>query len=542
MKELRLGLQITVAINAGQSFASRNTLGIARYEYIKEYLGQWATQQRNNTLDDLSLLTNSGIRQVNLDDVLSWQTAFAGYQPDLKTAKPSVDLLGQAVDIALGFDSPQRMEKAILYITPLPENPLGGVVQDVVNRANQANTRIYVWMLASRGSFTDPRAEELRQIATGTGGVFTAFSGEEAMTPISTLLEPLRMIYHLRYRSGIKDSGQHNLAGQVILSQQMVTTLPAPVQLSIQPPVPLFVAPPSQVIRTTTVKKGDQLSSLSPRSQLIEVMVQYPDGHSRGLVSTALMVDGVVVQTNTAPPFEYFSWDISDYVNGQSHTLQVEVTDELGLTSRSRELPVEIAIILPAINRWADFMDGGGIYLLLVALFAAGAGSAFLFVKWRQRRSEKQDKAAKVPGAGFPNKKAAQQHPVQPAEHHPGFKYRAAPMAEKAAVLALVSHDEQSAAAYDIPLGERKFTIGSDRFLADVYLNAEGVDTRHTLIRVTGDGRYQACNAIPGAVTLVNGIPVPEEGITLKEGDVLTIGQVQFCYREHPLHTSQKRN
>ncbi|MBA4421057.1 MAG: hypothetical protein C0391_07895 [Anaerolinea sp.] len=529
LHEQRIGVQTTVVINAAPTFANRNTLGITRYEYIVEYLNLWAARQKETNLDDLSLITNSGIRQLNLKDVLSWQTAFVGYQPDLKNAKPSPDLLGQAVDIALGYSSPTITEKAILYITPLPEFELGAVLQDVISRANQAGTHIFVWMITSKTMFADPRAEELRQLAIQTGGIFTAFSGTEEMTPISTMLEPLRSIYRVEYRSTINTSGQHNLAGQILLSQQIVTSLPVPFKVTVQPPNPIFVSPPTQIIRSTTVTKGDQLNSLSPGSQPIEVMVEFPDGHKRGLSSATLFVDGEKVAVNHVAPFERFEWDISGYKADGRHTVQVEVTDELGLTSLSRELPVDVVIVLPAINRWADFMNGGGIYLLLGLIFVTGVASTLLAIRLRERRrAESPTEPRKVPSARSKEKTRA---------ITPGFKYKPV-STSKGATLALVTRDFQSATGYDIPLGERKFTIGSDRFLADVVLNADDVESRHTLIWRDTSGHYYTSNAIPAAVTLVNDIPVPEGGMLLKQDDLVTIGSVVYRYHEYPVHSS----
>jgi hypothetical protein len=534
LAEERVGLQITVAINASPTFAYRNNLGITRYAYMEEYLNQWADRQKENDLDDLSLITNSGIRQLHLKDALTWQTVFVSYKPDLKNVAPSLDLLGQAVDIARDFTPDTRMEKAVLYITPLPDFPLGGVLQDVINQANQAGAHIYVWMLASRASFSDPRAQELQELATATGGQFTGFSGAEEMPTITTLLEPLRSTYLLEYRSGANSSGQHNVAGQVLLSQQIVTSLPLTYSITLQPGVPVFVNPPGQVIRSTAERGADTLASLIPALQPLEIQMEFGDGYVRKLTRSVLFVDGSQVAENTTPPFERFKWDIREYHKDGTHLLKVQVTDELGMVSESRELPVEIAIVLPAINRWADFLNGGGIYLLLVVIFAAGIGAAIGFF-----RLQKQGGWAALLqriGKVKPRRVPAAVKPAAPTA--PPGRYR--PAAEHAAVLALVSHDADSAAGYDIPLGERKFTIGSDRFLADVVLNVAGVEGRHTLIWHDVEGRYHASDATPGAGTLVNGQLAPSEGCLLRPGDEVQIGPVFYRYEEHPLHARSR--
>jgi hypothetical protein len=532
--EKRIGLQVTVAINAAPTFANRNTLGITRYQYLVEYLNLWADQQREITIDDLSLITNSGLYQIHLKDVTSWQTAFLSYDPVLKDSVPSPDLLGQAVDIALGYTSDSLVGKAILYITPLPENELGTVLKDVVDRANQAKTKVFVWMITSKAQFTDPKAEELRQLAIQTGGQFVAFSGTEDMPSISSLIEPLRSIYQITYKSSLNQSGQHNLVGQVRLSDETITSLPVLFNINIQPPNPIFVNLPGQIIRSTTVTNKDQINFLAPTDQSVEILVEYPDGYERVLTQSRLLVDGEVASVSSQPTFDRFTWNLIGFKTNGKHLLQVEVTDELGLTNRSVEVPVEIVIILPAINRWADFWNGGGIYILLGLIFAAGVLSTVLFLNWRTRSNTK----------GTPQPPGSRKDPVsQPvkirqdkAKKNQKFS-RSQPFPKyKTVSLIQINRDTESTPGYDIPIGERKFTIGSDRQIADVVLNAEGVAPRHTLIWTDHNGSYFAANAVPGVTTLVNGNPVPDEGVTLTQGDLIRIGVVTYRFQEYPIH------
>jgi hypothetical protein len=532
--EKRIGLQVTVAINAAPTFANRNTLGITRYQYLVEYLNLWADQQREITIDDLSLITNSGLYQIHLKDVTSWQTAFLSYDPVLKDSVPSPDLLGQAVDIALGYTSDSLVGKAILYITPLPENELGTVLKDVVDRANQAKTKVFVWMITSKAQFTDPKAEELRQLAIQTGGQFIAFSGTEDMPSISSLIEPLRSIYQITYKSTLNQSGQHNLVGQVRLSDETITSLPVLFNINIQPPNPIFVNLPGQIIRSTTVTNKDQINFLAPTDQSVEILVEYPDGYERVLTQSRLLVDGEVASVSSQPTFDRFTWNLIGFKTNGKHLLQVEVTDELGLTNRSVEVPVEIVIILPAINRWADFWNGGGIYILLGLIFAAGVLSTVLFLNWRNRSHTKD--TPQPPGS----RKDPVSQPVKirqdKAKKNQKFS-RSQPFPKyKTVSLIQINRDTESTPGYDIPIGERKFTIGSDRQIADVVLNAEGVAPRHTLIWTDHNGSYFAANAVPGVTTLVNGNPVPDEGVTLTQGDLIRIGVVTYRFQEYPIH------
>ena len=534
LQEKRIGLQVTVAINAAPTFANRNTLGITRFQYLVEYLNLWAEQQREITIDDLSLITNSGLHQIHLKDVTSWQTAFLSYEPVLKDSVPSPDLLGQAVDIALGYNSDSLVGKTILYITPLPESELGAVLKDVVDRANQAKTKIFVWMITSKTQFADPRAEELRQLAIQTGGQFIAFSGTEEMPSISSLIEPLRSIYQITYKSSLTQSGQHNLVGQVRLSDETITSLPVLFNINVQAPNPIFVNLPGQIIRSTTVTDKDQMDFLVPTELSVEILVEYPDGYKRALSSSSLLVDGQVAAVSSQPSFDRFTWDLTGFTVNGKHNLQVQVTDELGLTNRSVEVPVEIVIVLPAINRWADFLNGGGIYILLGLIFAAGVLSTVLFLNWRNRSQAKdtpQTSGSRKDPVSQPVKirqdKAKKDQKPSRSQPFPNYK---------TASLIQVKRDTESTPGYDIPIGERKFTIGSDRQIADVVLNAEGVAPRHTMIWTDHHGSYYTASAVPGVITFVNDNPVPDEGVLLTQGDLIKIGAVTYRFQEYPIH------
>lgn len=533
LQEMKVGLQITVAINASPAFSIRNTLGISRYDYLVEYINLWTQKQKEINIDDLSLLTNTGIRQVHLKDVTSWQTAFLGFTPDLKNATLSPDLLGQAVDIALGYSSEAPVEKAVLYMTSLPSTAMGPVLNDVITRSNQAKTHIYVWMIASKNQFTDPKAEELRQLAIQTGGQFIAFSGAEQMPLISGLLDPLRSIYHIKVKSKLNQSGQHNLVGQAKLSDQTILSLPVPFTINIQAPVPIFMNLPSQIIRSTTEKGKDQLDHLTPLDQTVEVVFEFPDGHTRNLTSSRLLVDGTVVAENTTSPFERFAWDLTGYKQDGSHKLQVEITDEQGLTNRTNEMPVSLVIVLPAINRWADFLNGGGIYLLLGVIFAAGVVSTVLYLNWRSKSRTEQLITAP----------ASRKDPVtQPVkirqDKRRGFRTspnHQNPSQKNACFLVRLDKDLQPVSGSDIPLGERRFTIGSDQLLADVVIKDAGVEARHTEIWTDHQGNYYAANVIPDSPTFVNEKAVPDEGSRLFNGDLIKIGTAFYRYQEYPI-------
>ena len=372
IQEIRIGLQVSVVINAGPGFAGRNTKGISRYDYLHQYLEAWAQDQKEIGIDDLSLITSSGVNQSHLTNSQAWLTALATYQPDLKQSVPSLDALGIAIQNAQDTQVSQPIHKAIFYIAPLPGDEMTETIRDdLIARANDADVHVFVWMLASRGDFDAPTSGYLRSLAEQTGGQFFAFSGNEPFPEAQTLLEPLRYLYQVSYLSKIQVGGKHNLAVRVNLQEDTVTTAPVTFELDLQPPVPIFVGLPSSIRRTAPDKSKEPLKELSPSNLLVEFMVEYPDNLHRELSGSRLLVDGQEIGKNTAPPYTRFQWDISGYTTSSRHIVQIEIIDSLGITASSNTLPVQIDVIIPEKTNWQDFVGGNGLYLLLIGVFSA---------------------------------------------------------------------------------------------------------------------------------------------------------------------------
>ncbi len=316
IQEVRIGMQISVVINAGPGFANRNSKGISRFDSMKEYLNAWAEDQKEIGIDDLSLFTNNGIRQTHLTNSQAWLTAFATYQPDLKKSVPGLEDLGAAIQNAQDTSDPGQIHKAIFFVTALPGKEMTETVMgDLIDRAIQADTRVFIWMLSSKSDFDSPESGFLRTIAEKTGGQFHAFSGSETFPEAKTILEPLRFLYQLSYQSNVQKGGQHNLAVRINLQDTTVSSTPATFKIDLLPVNPIFVGIPASIQRTVSSQNSDSPQNLVPTELLVEFLVEYPDQLERDLAEASLWVDGEKVATNTAPPFTRFVWDLSEYTD-----------------------------------------------------------------------------------------------------------------------------------------------------------------------------------------------------------------------------------
>ncbi len=70
-----------------------------------------------------------------------------------------------------------------------------------------------------------------------------------------------------------------------------VTSAPLTFDLNIEPPNPILVAPPQQIVRQAPDEHTTATADFLPKQQPIDIIVEFPDGRTRPLVSTTLFVD-----------------------------------------------------------------------------------------------------------------------------------------------------------------------------------------------------------------------------------------------------------
>ncbi len=122
-----------------------------------------------------------------------------------------------------------------------------------------------------------------------------------------------------------------------------------------------------------------------PSSYDLEVLIEFPDGHVRPLVSTTLFVDGVSEDINTAPPFEQFTWDLSEYASSGTHDLKVEALDSLGMSSASTDVPVAIMIKEQTVSSLATLSDNRTLLAGMVVVIAGAVLTLVLVLGGRLR-------------------------------------------------------------------------------------------------------------------------------------------------------------
>jgi hypothetical protein len=533
--ELRPGVQFVIVLNPGSSFGIRNNQAISRYDYLKEALRNWAISRQGSTIDDWSLLITGGPSISHVSDPTQLLNTLDSEQIDPRSAIPSLDTLFRAVSIASDPSSQPGMARAILFITPPPE---ANTLQSLENLSAQAqDVAIFVWMVSSPGAFATQSVEKLRQLSEQTGGKFFAYTGGEELPSPEEYLEPLRSNYRLVYQSNITNSGAHQLVARIQLASGPVETNVQNFDLDVQAPQPAFVSPPLEIQRKlVTGEEGQESNSeLTPNETRLQVIFDFPDGHMRPLTHSALFVDGSLAAENLEAPFDQFTWKLDELTSDETHQLQVQATDVLGLTGSSIEIPVRITVETRSRDPWAAMRRNLPLLAALVAVLA-GALLALILVLGGKLRPRALRVARNQRRKPDPVTQPVQIENEPPSRRLPSWVNRlslsqrhAAPQAY--ALLTHISDTDNPSIEPPIPITSDETTIGSDPKRASLVLDDPSIEGVHALLRrQEEDGAFRLADAGSIAGTWVNYAPISKEGIKLEHGDLIHIGRIGFRF------------
>jgi hypothetical protein len=532
------GLQLSLALNTGPTLAYTYN-NVSRFEQVRKALFDWASSlpapaaASANGLegpDELSLISPGTSLATHISDPRLLAQALASYAPDLMKSQPSLASLIQALDLATDPLRSPMMKRAILYVTPLLPDSALQALPNLADRANQLGIHVFVWLVLPQPAGDNAVTLALKDLAGKTGGQFFAFTGSETFPDLNAALQPLRFYYQLSYTSAIQQSGAHQVsvrlgqAGQSLSGSDQVFTL------NVQAPNPIFMDPPASVERTWVeqeagaAQNSSQKPVLEPQSVQLELLVEFPDGFQRPLKAVRFFVDNKLVSEVTSPPFDRLTWSLQDYTRTASHSLRVEVEDQLGLVRSSIDTPVEV-VVAPApafhIDPGALVLPAGG----ALAGLAIALGGVWL-VRRRARLKGKPGAAARPPR---PRRRLPIPVPLPAARGNPLE-------ASAAARLMQVSENGHVLPGSAVPLAFPEITIGRDARKAAFVLTSTSVDPLHARLVHTPEGQFFLYDAGSIAGTWVNYSQVKEEGICLKHGDLVQFGRETFRFElNHPV-------
>jgi hypothetical protein len=532
LQEVQVGVEFVLALDPGPFFAYRDASAVSRYDKVVQALQDWMGAHSDTLGDDLSLVPTYGTISAHLQTTAAFSDALAAYQPDLQTITPSLNTLARALDTVSEQTPQPGMKRAILLVaSPVSVDDIP-TLQNLTEHATAEQVRVHVWIVASADFFSASGATALKDLAIQTGGQYATFSGVEPLPELDGYLAPLRPSYRLTYVSSLLASGEHSLAAQASLEGTTSTSQALTFKLDIQPPNPILVAPPEQIVRQAPDARTTVATAFVPEQQPIEIIVEFPDGRTRPLVRTTLFVDDQKVAENTVEPFDHFMWDLSGYAASGQHILSVEAVDSLGLSKISLGVPVTVTIVKPQYGLM-PFLSRNSLWVALGAILFAGAVLGIILAGGRIRRRMRpaERKAAldpvTQPVAAVRGGQAARvpwKRPAKPAE----------------AYLVRLKEDGQPMTAPPIPISTPEMTFGSDPLQVTRILDDASVSPLHARLREQ-NGEYILSDEKSVAGTWVNyeALTAPRR---LQHGDVLQIGRLsyRFMLRKPPEQSSPK--
>jgi hypothetical protein len=559
LEEIRPGAQAVIAINPGPSFALRNSQAIARYDLLLEALKTWLKSRQGSTIDDWSLLVNNASQIRHVDDPMTMYEALQNVNLDVRESVPNLDSAFQAVELAA--DQPPRygMGRAVFLITAPLDETYAQSLDNLASRAQELGVPFYVWMVGPDDNSTRLSIERLQTLAQSTQGAFAVFSAEEAHPDPEQYFEPLRETYIVSYPSQIRTSGTHQLQPEVQTEQGTIIGSVLNFELNILNPVPAFIQPPTTIERTLPADEdnaeddGDSAPEYQPKSQILEILVDFPDGMVRPLQRSALFVDGVLEEEHLQEPFDRFSWDLTAYTETVDHSLRVDVLDSFGLSGSSVETRVLVTVEQPAsnvrlfISRNLPVLAGSIIVtagaLLFLVLILGGKLRPRLPGKSSSPRRKPERTPKNRPAVKNPQSQASWINRIQwPHLYSAGRTYgfltpleATRPITEPIATMAGKSGKSFRSTQPPIPINMTEMTIGSDPGQAALLLTDPSVDGLHARLVHQENGRFCLLDEGSTAGTWINYKLVPREGTLLVHGDLVHIGRSGFRFTlRHP--------
>ncbi len=549
VNETRPGAQIVVAINPSQSFVIRDGQGISRYEYAVQALAVWAAAQAGSPTDRLSLVTPQGALASHTTDPATWLAALNAYLPDTSALVPGLDPFGAALTLVSDPTPDPGMGRAILLITPAISNEAAAAIESLAERALASNTRVHVWLIDSPALFESANALALRGLAQQTGGEFFVFSGLEPIPDLYALFEPGRRAYELTYRSRLTTPGTHSLSVRVVSPQASAASEARLFELALQPPNPIFVSLPAQVVREIPAGERIAFENLRPTQQALEILVEFPDTIQRAIVRTTLYVNGEAVAENLAPPFEYFTLDLTAFVTTDPVNLIVEAEDELGLVGRSNETRLNITVLQPANDFFAMLRRNLGL-ILAVSIITAGGVLALVLVlagRWQPRRLSESTRPRPATDDPVTQPIRLTTDTTTPAPPPPRlaplarlverltaprlrWPQRTAPAPQPLAYLVRIGEDGEPLGDGVFSVVHREVTFGSDPAQVNLPLEDPAVEPIHARLWRAEDGQYRFADNNSVAGTWLNYQPVAAEGSSVEHGDLLHVARIGFRF------------
>jgi len=536
--EEEVGVQVVFVLDTGPAFKSRDANGATRLDRLKQALAVFARSRMADGVDDVTVLSPEGTLIAHSSAGNDIVQALETYTPtEFAGVADHFPFVNQALDFAADAAPRTGMRRYLVFLSNGLERNFA--LDDLATRATAAHITIHTVFVGPEGAEATAEAKTLGQLATLTGGTPFVFHQIDDLEPLYQNLVAERTQYKLAYRSALNVTGQHLLSAQIKIPN-------AGILLSSTWAFPLRVEAP-------TVFLNSPASLERAPTFAVPFSVNYPDGHTRNLREAILLIDGQATRSVIQTAGDTLVWPLANYAETSAHTVQVRITDELGLMAESNVLTVTVNVAPAVLLAPPPTTLGPPGLVLPLAVLLVSTGLIGGVAWWWLNRNRRAPTPAASPvledtqpfrplpkertgplgslpkGAlnAIPRVSMPQLHfPKRPAGPKPN-------PAKGKAYLEVLEAGGGGAPRADIEILGAALTLGRDPSEAAITFPDTSVSRRHARITEASDCVYKIFDAGSTSGTWVNFEQVPAEGgQELKDGDVINLGRVQMRFKQ----------
>jgi len=514
--EKQVGTRQVYVINTTSGLRLRDAHGRTRFDLIRQALLDWWQLPTAILygIDDLSLVTADGALVTHSKSTADLASTLDHLTPTFEDNISGYDLLLRSLDFTTDPTPIPGMATHLIFITSLLLTPRDLPIANIITRASDTGTVLYPVLVGPPEVIEQPEAEPLRQLAEATGGQLLLFDLSQGLNHLADQILAQRTQYQLTYTSCAATSGSHQIQIRVTGDELDALSNFQNFEVDVRPPEVTFIQPPDEIVRQTD-DPTLTLADIPPTSQTIGLLITFPDQHPRAIASSQFIVDGAVLAKRTKTPLDLFEWDLSGYLETETHTIQVIVEDSLGLEGLSIAHSVEIKVLTPP-HGMAALKPALGSILAAFAVIIAGVVLAVVLISMGRQR---------LASAGIPSQAPSRtKSPLRRA----GLRRRTDDLVAEAYLIPIDAHGAEGEA---VPLTGTDFILGSDPSLTPYPLDDPSVDAMHARLTRQAAGGYLLKDQGSVAGTWVNYELVPIEGRKLRHGDLVHIGREAFRFR-----------
>ncbi|MEW6566816.1 MAG: FHA domain-containing protein [Chloroflexota bacterium] len=513
-REVPVGTRQVFVVNTSRGLRFRDAFGLTRYDYVRRALAAWWRQSAATSFgaDDLTLVTADGTLLAHRPSAAELASHLDAHQPTFAGPITDYDLLLQALDFVSDPSPRPGMPNFLLFFTPWIEAGREASLVNVIARAKETGTVVYAILAAPAEALTLPEADNLRRLASETGGELLLFDPSAGITALGDKILDQRTQYQLSFTSSANTSGSHSLLLRVVSGEVTIPSNEVAYRVEVLPPEVAVVDPPELIVRQSDDPRLLPVQ-WPPTQQTLRVVVTFPDHHPRPIVASRLVVDGTTVVERVLPPYASLSWDLTAYHESGAHVLSIEVEDSLGLVGTTPPLSVRVEIVEPR-RGLAALQPALAPLLVVAAILVLGVVVFARLIAPTRRNRPRQAAAPRTTARRPPLIRASLQRPeqLQPPEAYLDPVGRSLPLKP-------------------VPLTGVDVTLGRDASLSSVVLEDPSVAGMHARVIRQAGGDYLIRDQGTVAGTWVNFEPVPPQGLRLNHADLIHVGRVAFRFR-----------